>query len=88
VPPPHAAPIFLISLCCLLRFLRHFSSSTSQLKMTGAAYSTDATQLNLELAEWERCKNEEQYMLAAEEDTEGHAMLRHCIAKIASVCIA
>tara|TARA_B110000259_G_scaffold16536_1_gene17359 strand:- start:30 stop:200 length:171 start_codon:yes stop_codon:yes gene_type:complete len=56
--------------------------------MTGAAYSTDATQLNLELAEWERCKNEEQYMLAAEEDTEGHAMLRHCIAKIASVCIA
>ena len=87
VPPPHAAPIFLISLCCLLRFLRHFSSSTSQLKMTGAAYSTDATQLNLELAEWERCKNEEQYMLAAEED-EGHAMLRHCIAKIASVCIA
>ena len=55
--------------------------------MTGAAYSTDATQLNLELAEWDRCKNEEQYMLAAEED-EGHAMLCHCIAKIASVCIA
>ena len=45
-------------------------------------------QLSIELSEWDRCKNEEQYMLAAEDDTEGHAMLRHCIAKIASVCIA
>jgi hypothetical protein len=54
---------------------------------SAASEPLSATQLSLELAEWDRCKNEEQYMLAAEED-EGHAMLCHCIAKIASVCIA
>ena len=55
---------------------------------SAASEPLSATQLSLELAEWERCKNEEQYMLAAEDDYEGHAMLCHCIAKIASVCIA
>ena len=47
-----------------------------------------ARELSVEIEEWERCKNEEQYMLAADDDHEGHAMLCHCMAKIASVCIA
>ena len=42
---------------------------------SAASEPLSATQLSLELAEWDRCKNEEQYMLAAEDDTEGHAML-------------
>jgi hypothetical protein len=65
---------------------------------SAASEPLSTTQLKLELQEWDRCKNEEQYMMAAEDDTEGHAMLCHCIsedlfgvhciAKIASVCIA
>ncbi len=40
-----------------------------------ASYTANASQLNLELAEYDRGKNEEQYMVAAEDDTEGHAMI-------------
>ena len=43
--------------------------------MAAASYTADAIQLNLELGEIDRGKNEEQYMVAEEGDTEGHIML-------------
>ena len=43
--------------------------------MAAASYTADAIQLHLELGEIDRGKNEEQYMVAEEDDTEGHVML-------------
>ena len=43
--------------------------------MAAASYTADAIQLNLELGEIDRGKNEEQYMVAEEDDTDGHVML-------------
>ena len=43
--------------------------------MAAASYTADAIQLHLELGEIDRGKNEEQYMVAEEDDSEGHVML-------------